>query len=352
MRKLYILFLIVSVSISSFGMAIQVIKVNGIDRTYMVVTPEKSSESPGPLIVFLHGIDENISDYQAMAQQAANETGAVILLPQALGEQDPKLLELVELASSYALEVPEISSLMEIIGIQDFTDLPNLSAYPVWGAGMSAPFDFKELVASGMIPADLVMPLQILYRDIINAGKIELNGKVDDVSFINQAINEVKAAYNIDQSKIYMAGVTIGGAMAYKYAYSENSQISALAVIFGFIGNEVDHSKTLDIPVCIFNDLDGIDYFTKIWECFGDPTNIEDVFTSNSISFFYPNPAKETISFSVSGDYELKNIAGKTILKGNAATGETISIGNIPAGLYIVMLKSVEGNYANKLIVK
>ena len=438
MRKLYISFLlIISASVYTFGGVTQ-ITVDGIAREYIVVAPETSSDSPKPLIVFLHGLGWDITEYEAMAQQLANEKDAVVLLPQALNEQDDNLIGLANFATSYALEIPEILTYLDLAGIQkqDLLELSDFSAYPVWGAGASIPFDFNDLVSRGLIPNEplLLLYLQSTYKKYIDAGKIELNKDVDDVAFINSAINDIKVPYNIDESKILVAGASMGGAMAYKYAYSENSQATALAVVSGFIGNEVDHSKTLDIPVCIFHSKDDeiipyegtvfsqpiteiisefaqkfgcgeaitddikkiaddgitvqvnnyecntafkfyllsgashfdfltsdyetgpndIDYFTEIWNFFAKSTslNVEDISVSNNISFFYPNPAKENISFSVSGNYELKDIAGKAVLKGNAAAGESISVGNIPAGLYVITLKSAEGNCANKLIIK
>ena len=415
MRKLYTLFLlIVSVSVSTFGDVVQ-IDINGTTREYIIVAPETPSESPRPLIVFLHGLGQRISDYVEIAQQTANTTGAVMLLPQALDEQNPSIKFLNEVLSS--LEIPEFPE----------SGIPVSS---VWNAGTSIPL-------TGLLTPEQMGMLQAFFPEIAAAQKIVLNADVDDIGFINRIINDIKVPYNIRQSRIYMFGVSMGGAMTYKYAYSENAQTAAIAVVSGFIGAEVYHGKILNTPVCIFHSEDDevvpyyggifsqsipytvaefiqkykcteigypeglpdiandgisvqvqtyacdprkalkfyllskakhadfmvsdyktgpndIDYLTEIWKFFEETKSnkIEEIFASNTISFFYPNPAKEAISFSVSGKYELKEITGKAILTGNVAAGEIVSIGNIPAGLYLVTLKSIEGNYTDKLIIK
>ena len=95
-----------------------------------------------------------------------------------------------------------------------------------------------------------------------------------------------------------------------------------------------------------------MDYFTEIWKFFEEvkSSRIVNIYSS-SVPIVYPNPAKGNISFYISGNYEIKELTGKTILKGNVTAGETISIDNIPAGLYLITLKSNEENHVGKLII-
>ncbi len=416
MQKLYTLFLLITFGfVSVFGNeTTSTVDMNGVKREYMTVTPDTKIASSNSLIVFLHGIGGKIADcgtaicYKETAQEIADATGSIVLLPQALDEQNEQIKQLSGMLSQFGLDVPEIP------------------VNSIWSAGVSAPLD------------DNLKPvLQLLgFGDIAAAGKIVLNKDVDDVAFINRIVNDVKNSVNTIIENVYVIGVSMGGAMTYKYAYSGNSQAGAVAVISGFVGAEVDNNKPLDVPACIFHSkddevipydggifnepvsetVDGIasksacwaappvisdfpdiaadgitvqkktypcnpdlhfyiltgaghtdfmksdyqtgsndmDYLTEIWNFFKETkTNgVEDYFAGNNITFFSPNPAKENISFLFPGNYELKTVTGKVILKGNAMAGEMISTGNIQAGLYIVTLKSVEGNFVDKLMIK
>ena len=53
-----------------------------------------------------------------------------------------------------------------------------------------------------------------------------------------------------------MFGFSMGGAMAYKYAFSSNPQITAMAIESGFIGNEVKYIRNFPISTCHFHSID------------------------------------------------------------------------------------------------
>lgn len=411
MKKIYILiFVIIFGSISAFGGESKTISIDGVTREYKLFLPDKPTGTPQPLIVFLHGLGQKIAEYEGIAQQMANATGSVFLLPQALDEQSTNIKTLINLAKDKGgLEIP---------------------AECVWSAGLSVTLDALAMELS--LSATEKFALQLL----LPSGKAVLNANVNDLGFLNGIINEAKASFSINPSRIYMIGASLGGAMTYRYAYSAGSQVSAIAVIAGFIGAEVDHSGSLNIPVCIFhsqNDQvvpysgglfnrpipdivdeigqkrgctgtpsvynfpdiapDGVtvqsktyncnpelplkfyilsgaahalfmtsdytagpndmDYMTEVWKFFEEakPNSVETIRSVEPVSF-YPNPAKENITFTVSGSFELKEMTGKTILKGNAVAGEMTSLENIPSGIYIITLKSDEGMYSGKLIVK
>jgi len=421
MQKLYTLFLLITVSfISAFGASTtSTVNVNGVTREYMTVTPNVKRELFTSVIVFLHGVGGKITGcddiicYEEVAQQMADLTGSIVLLPQALDEQNPQIKQLSSL-------LPQLS----FLGV-DALEIPVNS---IWNAGVSVPLDneLKSILQS------------VGFGDIAAAGKIVLNKDVDDVAFINHIIDASRTSALIPVlSNVFIVGVSMGGAMTYKYAYSGNSQADAIAVISGFVGAEVDNNKPLGIPACIFHSKDdevvlfnggifnepipeivgGIASKSACWTVLPDVydfpniaddgitvqkitypcepelwfytltgakhadfmksdyqtgpndmgyisqirhffflgwvyNSVENHCANSSIAFFNPNPAKENISFTVSGNYELKTVTGKTVLKGNILAGEMISIGNISTGLYIVTLKSIEGNFVDKLIVK
>ncbi len=61
---------------------------------------------------------------------------------------------------------------------------------------------------------------------------------VDDTGFIQHTISEVRNRYSVDRKRIYMAGMSNGGMMAYRYAAEKSREIAALAVVAGCIGSE------------------------------------------------------------------------------------------------------------------
>ncbi len=56
---------------------------------------------------------------------------------------------------------------------------------------------------------------------------------VDDVEFLRQLILKLKREYKIDESRVYIAGVSNGGMMAYKAAQELSDQIAGIASVGG-----------------------------------------------------------------------------------------------------------------------
>jgi len=77
---------------------------------------------------------------------------------------------------------------------------------------------------------------------------------IDDVEFLSKIIDEVKVKYNIDESRVYIAGVSNGGMMAHLFAIEKGGQIAAMAsVIAGIAENIKDKKPAAALPVLIIN---------------------------------------------------------------------------------------------------
>ena len=59
------------------------------------------------------------------------------------------------------------------------------------------------------------------------------NSTVDDVGFIAQLIDSLRAVYNIDPNRIYATGMSNGGFMSYQLACDLNNRIAAIASVTG-----------------------------------------------------------------------------------------------------------------------
>lgn len=221
----------------------------------------------------------------------------------------------------------------------------------------------------------------------------------------------------------------MGGAMAYKYAFSSNPQITAMAIESGFIGNEVNTSGNFPISTChfhstddeivkfngtLFNDsiqniidmlaaknnhdapaekaisnsaeednmtvttydytksgeprllfykitgaehnlagIKDINMGTEMWRFFnGEPISngIDETFESQLT--FYPNPAKENIVVSATGDYAIYNLNGELLLFGKIEKGNDISVKKLSKGNYIIIVNSDSENLQSILTIQ
>jgi polyhydroxybutyrate depolymerase len=83
-----------------------------------------------------------------------------------------------------------------------------------------------------------------------------LNADVDDVGFINALIDTVSAHYNIDQSRVYATGFSMGGFMSNRLACELNDRIASIASVAGTIGGVLNCNPGNEIPVCHFHGTD------------------------------------------------------------------------------------------------
>ncbi|HLP31895.1 MAG TPA: T9SS type A sorting domain-containing protein, partial [Bacteroidia bacterium] len=66
----------------------------------------------------------------------------------------------------------------------------------------------------------------------------------------------------------------------------------------------------------------------------------------------YPNPANSSFTIDMKGNftYELIDITGKSVRKGNGQDKEVISIADMTKGIYILRLTTPENNYVSRLV--
>jgi polyhydroxybutyrate depolymerase len=82
---------------------------------------------------------------------------------------------------------------------------------------------------------------------------ITLNPGVDDVGFLNAVIDSTAKYYNIDQTRLYATGFSMGGFMTNRLGCELNNRIAAIASVSGTIGNGITCTPTRVVPSCHFH---------------------------------------------------------------------------------------------------
>ena len=80
-----------------------------------------------------------------------------------------------------------------------------------------------------------------------------LNPTIDDVGFLNALIDTISDQYNIDQSRIFATGFSMGGFMSNRLACELNNRIASIASVAGTVGGTLTCNPGQDIPVCHFH---------------------------------------------------------------------------------------------------
>ncbi len=85
---------------------------------------------------------------------------------------------------------------------------------------------------------------------------------VDDVGFLAEMIATVRRDLSVDPDRIYMAGMSNGGMLAYRFAAERTGDLAAVAVVGGAIGSAVDGNERWrapkpgrPLPVVVFHGL-------------------------------------------------------------------------------------------------
>lgn len=215
-KNLYLLVLVIVVVVMSckkatvikpiiFGKTVESIVIDNSNRKYSIYIPSLYNVSnPSTMIVLLHGIngtkDESDSLWRELDALGYNIIGVSL---QALPEED-QLLKILATNFRFPLDA-------------------------VWGkTGSSGTFASFGISST--------------------AGSFELNKNIDDVKYINAVIDNTKNKYAINSQRIFMIGISLGGALAYSYAFSENPQCKAMAIFSGFIGRSLNTSGIFKMP--------------------------------------------------------------------------------------------------------
>ncbi len=82
---------------------------------------------------------------------------------------------------------------------------------------------------------------------------IVLNPTIDDVGFINALIDSTAALYNIDPTRIYVTGFSMGGFMSNRLACQLGTKVCAIASVAGTIGTSCSCTPFRPTPVAHFH---------------------------------------------------------------------------------------------------
>ncbi|CAG5085927.1 T9SS type A sorting domain-containing protein [Parvicella tangerina] len=80
-----------------------------------------------------------------------------------------------------------------------------------------------------------------------------LNGSVDDIGFFGAILDTLIADYNIDQSKVFSCGFSMGGFMTNRLGCEMNDRIAAIASVAGTIGGALNCTPGRAVPACHFH---------------------------------------------------------------------------------------------------
>jgi polyhydroxybutyrate depolymerase len=88
--------------------------------------------------------------------------------------------------------------------------------------------------------------------------------QIDDVGFIAEVITTVRRKLAVDPARIYMAGMSNGGMLTYRFAAERTGDLAAAAVVSGAIGSTVENEARSwrmqqpgkALPIIVFHGLD------------------------------------------------------------------------------------------------
>ena len=124
--------------------------------------------------------------------------------------------------------------------------------------------------------------------------------------------------------------------------------------------------NTPDNPRVLFFEIDGalhanilqqndndIDVFNELWRFF-EGTPIESGLNNQAANDLtvYPNPTSDYIISSKSGAYQLVDISGKICQQGYTEAGQSLSIGTLQKGIYILTLTANHTSTSHKIIIQ
>ena len=193
------------------------IHVGGFEREYLIYTPNHPQrEKVDGIIICLHGFGRTNDDFfgQYDISGIAESLNMIIAAPQALSEQDPRVI----------LDAEIINSLTD----------NSISLHSVWGCGLNV-----RVSSFGM--------------SLIN---VELNKEIDDVAFIDRMIDTILSDHSLPDQNIFMLGTSMGGFMTYQYALRQGDRLSGIISIAGSMGLAVEGMDyATKIPVCDFHSM-------------------------------------------------------------------------------------------------
>lgn len=184
MKKIFTLLAVLSLCFVLQAQTTKTINHGGTDRQYLEYVPSSyNASTPAPVLFVLHGLGDDMSNmFNATGfRTIANQHGWIVVTPQALEANVSLLGQSVNIGTA-------------------------------WNSGVSASFLGSNII---------------------------INDGVDDSGLMMAILDDLIANYNVDQSKVYVTGFSMGGFMANRSAIEHGDRITAIASVSGTIGNEV-----------------------------------------------------------------------------------------------------------------
>lgn len=174
------LIILITIAISANSQTSKTLLHNSLTRQYLECVPScYTGQDAVPLVIALHGLGDNMTNFSGVGFHVLAETeNFITLYPQAQGS---------------------------MIGT-------------LWNAGC-------------------------IYMGYT------LNTNVMDVDFINALIDTTAILYNIDPNRIYVAGFSMGGFMAQRYACESSNRVAAIASVAGTRGRNFTCAPLNPVPV-------------------------------------------------------------------------------------------------------
>ena len=180
---------------------------------------------------------ETYDDYDSYTMQSfATSNRCVLILPQALPEKDATLLELLDIIKAFK---PEMG------------DLKQALAKSAWGANVYITIDdlCTALDISKMY-LELFVKQYPQFKHFLDEGRIQINKDVNDNKFIDEIREDYSNGGYYDTNII---GCSLGGAMAYNYAFENPSKVRKLVDASGFVSKGVTVPSNYNIPTFIIH---------------------------------------------------------------------------------------------------
>ncbi|PKP02499.1 MAG: hypothetical protein CVU11_11725 [Bacteroidetes bacterium HGW-Bacteroidetes-6] len=129
------------------------------------------------------------------------------------------------------------------------------------GIGMHLLADSAQFIT--LYPQAVSSPYGTAWNSGASIYGITLNGTIDDVGFISALIDTTSDLYNIDPTRVYVCGFSMGGFMANRLACQLGTRIAATASVAGTIGTSCNCNPFRPIPVAHFHGTaDSTVYYT------------------------------------------------------------------------------------------
>lgn len=226
----------------------------------------------------------------------------------------------------------------------------------------------KKLVKSTLTNDGFTYTLiPLLGEDIIGNIGIEYSNEENTIHLIYPEFNSETSTSTMNVGKLnpetgeitnLLNIAEISALQLFNRTYDQNTETLV------FIGVNLDNEQRLYVYNTLTNQItnqplpenllleieaDNYEYAQARYGALGISENF-----SNSLSI-HPNPAKDSFTINFNGsdsEYELFDLAGKSILKGTIQSGQEIDVNQLNQGVYVLNLKSASFNENKKVVIQ